>query len=114
MLPLGKPGGGAPLRSDSGSLKAAIGLDPEIQFQKRHREQVHNVIMPVSTTTMIFIFLYVLYKFLFLAIFFSCVKVIIRNTVHTLYTPVLIGVQCLFWIYPNTLTPFFQRCSQFL
>lgn len=50
VLPLGKPGGGAPLRSDSGSLKAAIGLDPEIQFQKRHREQIHNVIMPSNKT----------------------------------------------------------------
>ena len=48
LLPFGKPGGGAPLRTESGSLKASLPMDPEIRFQKRDRDQIHDVIVPVS------------------------------------------------------------------
>ena len=48
FLPFGKPGGGAPLRTESGSVKASLPMDSEIRFQKRDRDQIHDVIVPVS------------------------------------------------------------------
>lgn len=44
--PFGKPGGGAPMKSNSGKLKAYTHSDPEIQFQKRERGQVIDVVSP--------------------------------------------------------------------
>ena len=44
--PFGKPGGGAPLKSNSGKLKTKTKNDPEIQFQKRERGQVIDIVSP--------------------------------------------------------------------
>jgi len=50
IFPFGNPGAGAPLRSLSGSLKANLPADPEIRFQKRERNQVHDIIQPINTS----------------------------------------------------------------
>jgi len=45
-LRFGKPGNGAPLRSDSGNVKTVIQSDPETRFQKRNRQQTLDVLEP--------------------------------------------------------------------
>lgn len=45
-LGFGKPGNGAPLRSDSGNVKAVLKSDPETRFQKRERQQTLDVLEP--------------------------------------------------------------------
>lgn len=45
-FPFGRPGAGAPLKTNSGNLKTGLSADPEIRFQKRDRNQIHNVVNP--------------------------------------------------------------------
>jgi len=45
-FPFGRPGAGAPLKTNSGNLKTGLHADPEIRFQKRDRNQIYDVIVP--------------------------------------------------------------------
>ena len=46
--PFGKPGAGAPRRSDSGNIMASIVADPDTRFQKQLKREIEHSL--VSTT----------------------------------------------------------------
>ena len=45
--PFGKPGAGAPRRSDSGNVMASIVADPDTRFQKQLKREIEHSLVSV-------------------------------------------------------------------
>ena len=51
--PFGKPGAGAPRRSDSGNVMASIVADPDTRFQKQLKKEIEHSLVSVYTQSIV-------------------------------------------------------------
>ena len=54
--PFGRPGGGAPIKSDSGTFVTALVGDPNIRFQKQLKKEINQTL--VNCTIIIIVLIY--------------------------------------------------------